>query len=265
MKKRIFVCLIIVVLSLSSLGASVKPYYKKVADVLNSSQDQYITIAEFKETLENTLSEADLKWPIDKIVEDLCSDNDALIIDGKGISPAVLSLYFVDEYYKFIEDPPSIAKIAGSDTIEEIASIKSFSDLSEMEYNLGKKGETWRDYFLDCAITSLQNTRTLARYALDKGLTVSEDEVWSEENIKEAEEKFFYSSPCCNAVALSAIKTYLIHTELASLGWDYLCNELSKQYPAEQIKGEANMSVAYWNLGSNIKYTPFIKIVCMSE
>ena len=265
MKKRIFVCLIIVALSLSSFGGSVRTYYKKVSDVLNSSGNEYITIAELKDILENTLSEAELKRPIDKIVEELCTDNNALTIDGKGTSPAVLSLYFADEYYKFKQDPSSLAKIADTDTIEELNSIIHFSELAKIKYSHGKKFETWREYFLDCAITSLQKTRTLARYALDKGLTVSEDEVWSEEKIKEAEEIFFGSSPCCNAVSLSAIQTYLIHTELASLGWDYLCNELSKQYPAEQIKGEANMNIAYWNLGSSVEYTPFIKLVCMSE
>lgn len=92
-------------------------------------------------------------------------------VGSTAYSPAELSYYYVNEYADFINTNGYYAYYLGLDPYQGISS------LGEQECSMMGEGKTWRDFFLDSALTSLKRTTALADYAKANGITLDDDEM----------------------------------------------------------------------------------------
>ena len=87
------------------------------------------------------------------------------------VSPVELSYYYMNQYSNFVNQYGSYASLFGLDTTQGVSSLGS------QECAMLGDGQTWRDYFLQGALSSLQQVTALGRYAEANGISLDADEL----------------------------------------------------------------------------------------
>lgn len=100
----------------------------------------------------------------------LYTSSTALNIGGTKYTPAQVSYSYVNQYYNFANQYGSYASIFGLDTSAGPAGLRSQS------CTMTENG-TWRDYFLDSAVSELTQTQALCDYANTNGIALTEEEL----------------------------------------------------------------------------------------
>lgn len=94
----------------------------------------------------------------------------ALNVSGTGYSPAEVSYSYANQYYTFTNQYGSYASIFGLDTSAGINGLRSQDcDMTD--------GGTWRDYFLDAAVSELTQIEALTDYADANGIVLTDEEL----------------------------------------------------------------------------------------
>ena len=116
----------------------------------------------------------------------------ALSVGDRKYSPAELSYSYVGQYTSCVNSYGSYASLFGLDTSKGVAS------LATQECSMMGEGQTWRDYFLQNAMNSLQQITAMKNYADANGITLSEDEIAEVDSqlsqIADAAKSYGYSS-----------------------------------------------------------------------
>jgi len=97
----------------------------------------------------------------------------AVTVGSTRYSPAELSYHYINQYSNFVNQYGSYASLFGLDTTQGVAS------LDKQECSLVGEGQTWRDYFMQSALSSLQQITALKDYAARNGITLDEEELAS--------------------------------------------------------------------------------------
>ena len=95
----------------------------------------------------------------------------ALTVGNRKYSPAELSYAYANQYTSFLNNYGSYASLFGLDTSTGLAGLKT------QECSMMGEGQTWRDYFLQSAMSSLQQATALKNYADANGITLDESEL----------------------------------------------------------------------------------------
>ena len=95
----------------------------------------------------------------------------ALSVGDRKYSPAELSYAYANQYTSFLNNYGSYASLFGLDTSSGLAGLKT------QECSMMGEGKTWRDYFLQNAMNSLQQATALKNYADANGITLDETEL----------------------------------------------------------------------------------------
>lgn len=94
----------------------------------------------------------------------------ALSVNGTAYSPAEVSYSYANQYYTFTNQYGSYASIFGLDTSAGLNGLRSQScDMTD--------GGTWRDYFLDSAVSELTQLEALGDYAKANGIVLTDEEL----------------------------------------------------------------------------------------
>ena len=105
----------------------------------------------------------------------------AAVCGSRSYSPAQLSYYYVTQYSDFNNTYGSYASIFGLDTSGGISTMRS------QECTMLGEGKTWRDYFLQGALSSITQVTALSDYANANGVTLTDEELAEiDENIENA-------------------------------------------------------------------------------
>ena len=97
----------------------------------------------------------------------------AATVGSVRLSPAQLSYYYVNQYYTFLNQNGSYASVFGLDTSGNISALRNQDCMF-----LGEgEGSTWRDYFLQGALSSVRQIYALKAYANANGITLDESEL----------------------------------------------------------------------------------------
>ena len=97
-------------------------------------------------------------------------------IGERNYSPAELSYSYFNQYSNFMSQYGSYASLFGLDSSQGTAS------LGQQECPMLGDGQTWRDYFLQSAQSSLQQITALKNYADANGIKLDESELASIES-----------------------------------------------------------------------------------
>lgn len=112
--------------------------------------------------------------PIAKVVKNNTYPNtEAIQVGDYSLSSVELNYYYVDSVYNYIN---TLYSYYGSYYYYFMPfSVGSGYDLADQVYD-EDTGETWSDYFLDTAVTTIKSTYALYTLALKEGYTMTEDE-----------------------------------------------------------------------------------------
>lgn len=100
----------------------------------------------------------------------LYKSTNAVSIGGEGYSPAEVNYNYAAQYYSFANQYGDYASIFGLDTSSGIAGLGS-QTCTMMENG------TWRDYFLDAALSQMVQNQALLDYAEAQGISLTEEEL----------------------------------------------------------------------------------------
>lgn len=96
----------------------------------------------------------------------------ALKIGDRSYSPTEVNFNYASQYSQFANTYGSYASMFGLNTANGIANLKN------QECTItGEENYTWKDYFLDSAITSMKQNVALLGYAEENGIELTEDEL----------------------------------------------------------------------------------------
>lgn len=95
----------------------------------------------------------------------------AVEINGKSYTPSQVNYNYATQYQNFVSNYGSYASLFGLDTSRGIAG------LSNQECYMTENGGTWRDYFLDQALSSMGQTDALVAYAKENGIELDAEEI----------------------------------------------------------------------------------------
>ena len=165
--KRLFVCLLIIIIAFSETGASKSNSYEDLSKALKKYPSDSIPLPDLLEIMNNYISSLSsgkksskkMKNTPEELLSQAYTDTTAVTLGSRKVCPAELNLYFAEEYFDYIEDP------SNADYLDELLAIDSFSDLATMKH--GRKRETWREFFLDRAVKTLQRSLALAKFAVE--------------------------------------------------------------------------------------------------
>ena len=111
----------------------------------------------------------------------LYTHTNAATVGERRYSPAELNYYYINQYSNFLNQYGSYASMFGLDTSKGVAG------LADQECAMMGEGKTWRDYFLDGALNSMQQICAMTSYAGQNGITLDEaDYAEIEENLETA-------------------------------------------------------------------------------
>lgn len=99
----------------------------------------------------------------------LYTSTTAVDISGTRYSPAQVSYLYTNQYFNFANQYGDYASIFGLDTSAGTAGLRS------QDCPMTEDG-TWRDYFLDSAISELTQTQALCDYASANGIALTDEE-----------------------------------------------------------------------------------------
>ena len=94
----------------------------------------------------------------------------ALTADGKKYSPAEVNYFYGNEYLNMVNTYGPYLSYFGLDTSMGLAG------LDDQECSM-TEGGTWRDYFRDLAKRDVQQNRALLKYAVENGISLTDEEV----------------------------------------------------------------------------------------
>lgn len=100
----------------------------------------------------------------------LYTSTTAVDVSGTRYSPAQVSYLYTNQYFNFANQYGDYASVFGLDTSVGPAGLRSQS------CPMTEDG-TWRDYFLDSAITDLTQTQALCDYASANGIALTDEEI----------------------------------------------------------------------------------------
>ena len=93
----------------------------------------------------------------------------AVEVNGTKLSPAEFSYHYANQYSNFAQQYGDYASMFGLDTSSGIAGLRT------QACSMTENG-TWRDYFIDAALSEVSQTRALVDYANTNGITLSAEE-----------------------------------------------------------------------------------------
>ena len=107
----------------------------------------------------------------------------AATVGDERFSPAELSYYYLNQYSNFLNNYGSYASLFGLDTTQGVAS------LGQQPCSMLGEGQTWRDYFMQSALSNMQQITALKNYAKANGIALDESELGEiEEQLAAAEQ-----------------------------------------------------------------------------
>ena len=101
----------------------------------------------------------------------LYTHTNAATVGERRYSPAELNYYYINQYSNFLSTYGSYASLFGLDTTQGVAS------LGQQACPMLEEGQTWRDYFLQGALSSMQQITAMKNYAKSSGITLDESEL----------------------------------------------------------------------------------------
>ena len=96
----------------------------------------------------------------------------AVTVGGEKFSPAEVNYNYANQFYNFANQYGQYASMFGLDTQYGLSGLKS-QQCSMTD------GGTWKDYFVDSAITAMTQTKAIADYAKENGIELTADEIAS--------------------------------------------------------------------------------------
>jgi len=96
----------------------------------------------------------------------------AVVIGGQPFSPTEVNYNYANQYYSFVNNYGSYASLFGLDTSAGIGGLSNQTCAMTDQENY-----TWKDYFIDAAVSGLQQNVALLKEADAKGLSLTEEEL----------------------------------------------------------------------------------------
>ena len=163
----------------------------------------------------------------------------AVTIDGRNYSPSEVTHAYANQYQTFVNNYGSYASLFGLDTSYGL------SGLSSQQSGMGDG--TWKDYFLDQAVTSLKQNLALGKYASENGISLTDEEKQEVEDsfasLDETAKSYGYGSADKFIAAnygignnVETVKKYSLETALASKVYNQVADETSEAVTLEEIK-----------------------------
>ncbi len=163
----------------------------------------------------------------------------AVTIDGRKYSPAEVTYTYANQYQTFVNNYGSYASMFGLDTRYGLSGLK------DQQSSMGEG--TWRDYFLDQALTALKQNKALGQYAEENGIALTDEEMQTVEdsfaNLEETAKSYGYGSADKFISAnygvgnnVKTVKKYATEMELASKVYRQVNEEKSEEVTLEEIK-----------------------------
>lgn len=163
----------------------------------------------------------------------------AVTIDGRKYSPAEVTYTYANQYQTFVNNYGSYASMFGLDTKYGLSGLK------DQQSSMGEG--TWRDYFLDQALTALKQNKALGQYAEENGIALTDEEIQNVEdsfaNLEETAKSYGYGSADKFISAnygvgnnVKTVKKYATEMELASKVYRQVNEEKSEEVTLEEIK-----------------------------
>ena len=163
----------------------------------------------------------------------------AVTIDGRKYSPAEVTYTYANQYQTFVNNYGSYASMFGLDTKYGLSGLK------DQQSSMGEG--TWRDYFLDQALTALKQNKALGQYAEENGIALTDEEIKTVEdsfaNLEETAKSYGYGSADKFISAnygvgnnVKTVKKYATEMELASKVYRQVNEEKSEEVTLEEIK-----------------------------
>ena len=160
------------------------------------------------------------------------TNSTAATVGTRKVSPAELQYYYVNEYSNFLSQYGSYASLFGLDTSMGVAG------LADQPCTMMEEGKTWRDYFLDNAMSSLKQVVALTDYAKANGIALDESDLAAiDEDLAAAEQTAkangfanlnrFFTVQYGEGVNAKLVRSQLEDTTLASKALDQYRNSLS--------------------------------------
>lgn len=164
----------------------------------------------------------------------------AVTIDGRDYSPAEVTYAYANQYQTFVNNYGSYASLFGLDTSYGL------SGLANQQSSMGDGG-TWRDYFLNQALTALKQNQALGKYASENGITLTDEEKQTVEDsfatLEETAKSYGYGSADKFIAAnygrgndVESVKKYAGEMELASKVYNQVLEEKSGEVTLDEIK-----------------------------
>ena len=120
----------------------------------------------------------------------------AATVGEEKFSPVELSYYYLNQYSNFLSTYGSYASLFGLDTTQGVAS------LGQQACPMLEEGQTWRDYFLQGALSSMQQITAMKNYAKSSGITLDESE------LKEIEDELALAEQSAKSSGFSSLNNY---------------------------------------------------------
>ncbi len=163
----------------------------------------------------------------------------AVTIDGRNYAPSEVTYAYANQYQTFVNNYGSYASLFGLDTQYGL------SGLANQQSSMGEG--TWRDYFLEQAVTALKQNQALGKYASENGITLTDEEKQEVEDgfasLAETAKSYGYGSADKFIAAnygignnVSKVKAYATEMELASKVYQQVSEETSAAVTLEEIK-----------------------------
>ena len=195
---------------------------------------------------------ASVRVKVNKNQDALAEKDIALTVDGNELSTEKVTLIMAVMYNQFVNNYGSYASYYGLDISG------GFEGLADQECDYSSDG-TWKGYFLDEAISNLQEMYALTGYADEHGITLDEDELEAiqdtlidfeeaaaDEGYEDADK---YAEACFGDGATESIyEWYLNLSELASKAYAEYYDDL--EYSDEEIR-EHYLEMGYDDDDSN--------------
>ena len=92
-------------------------------------------------------------------------------VGDRSYSPAEMNYYYANQYSSFVNQYGSYASLFGLDTSAGITS------LGDQDCPMLEEGKTWRDYFMQSALSNMEQITALKNYATANGISLDADEI----------------------------------------------------------------------------------------
>ena len=180
----------------------------------------------------------------------------ALTVADETYTPAEMNYQYASQYLYWVNQYGSYASLFGLDTSSGIGGLGS-QECSMTD------GGTWKDYFLDAAVTQVVQVKALCDYAEAQGITLDDDELAEAESDTEYLETYaslqgyssannFLAANYGTGVTVDIANKSAINSSLANKAYNsysdslsYTADELEEKY--ESYEGEKDyFDIAYY-------------------